>query len=99
MTCASVRRNSCRGLPGKGLKRLRKTALRFRRILARQYAFACRLPLRRRSAGGRRSRIERPAQMFARMFDADARTMMRDHLVVQGLRQRELLGQRWIAAL
>ena len=61
-----------------------------RRILGREHAAAMKLEQidRRRDRFG--GRVERPAQMLARMPPADRHAMMGEHLVVQRLDQIEL---------
>ena len=71
----------------------------FGRIVRGQHMRARGLELLRRDACGLRRRIERPAEMLARMAHADARAVMDQHFLVERADQIELLGERGRRAL
>src|SRR6185295_15206446 len=75
-------------------KSVGEAALCLGRAIAGQNVFARGLEVFGRDAGFIGRSIQRPAEMFARMLHADARTVMRDHLVVELADDRELFGER-----
>ena len=64
-----------------------------RGIVGGEHAAAMRLEQMRRRAGGRRRRIERPAEMFARVAQPNRDAVMGEHFAVKRAGERELLAE------
>src|SRR5437879_4584277 len=85
---------SCRRAPPERIVGVGKTANRFARLLDRQDLVADLLQEIGGNARRRRGRVERPAEMLARVTQSDAQPVMGEHLFIEIDDERELLAER-----
>src|SRR2546423_9144729 len=81
--CAVLRLNSCSGTPCKVVIRLAKRSVHARRLVRGQNLLPPVLQRRRRRTAAEGGNVERPAEMLARMAQADAQAVEPADFVIE----------------
>src|SRR5215468_5100690 len=92
--CVVLRQTSCSSTPCKIVERVVERPLDLDRILRGQDFFAPGLELLRRHATACRGNLERPGEMFSRMTQAHAQTVVAADLVIETADVAELQRKR-----